>query len=79
MPQLAMNKAKVIISPKRERRESISPDWQSEVVKLPGVELIGKSPRSLHIQADESALSEVLKQFGADFHIEDSIQHRVLS
>lgn len=46
-------------------------DWQNKVRQVPGVTVIGTSPRELQVESDDAAIAEVTMRVRAHCQIEE--------
>lgn len=64
-----------IISPKREYRATVDKDWQGNLTKIQGLEVVGGNSRRITVKATPESLETAKSKLGKDFYVEPSIEH----
>ena len=53
------------LKPRSSSYHMIPEDWQTKISSVPGVHILGSSPRQLRFEADEESVAEVIKRVRA--------------
>jgi hypothetical protein len=70
--------SKYIIAPKREFRGATPQNWQEDLKKVQGVQVIGSQSARVHVEATEKAIDKLRSMLGNMYHIEKAITHRTI-
>ncbi len=62
---------RIFLKPRSSSHHMLPEDWQNKVRQVPGVTVIGTSPRELQVESDEAAIAEVTMRVRAHCQIEE--------
>jgi hypothetical protein len=61
----------LVVAPKAALRDQLPHDWQEQIARISGVELIGSGFNRAQLQVTDQALDELKAKFGHVLDIED--------
>lgn len=70
-----MAKQRLLVAPKREFRDAVSPNWANLVRQTKGVLVLGENDRRVQIEAEDDSLATLRNALGERFHFEPLISH----
>ncbi|MCY1079428.1 hypothetical protein [Archangium lansingense] len=66
----SQNKKRYVIAVKHHANPT-KPEWQERVALVPGVSLVGATPRRMQVDASTEAIEQVSQSLGDEFLIEE--------
>jgi hypothetical protein len=65
-----------VVAPKAAQNSELPPDWQEQIARMSGLELIGSSFNRVQIRATAQGISELKNKFGHVLNIEEAIARK---
>jgi hypothetical protein len=70
------DKKRYVIAVKHHEARHVKPGWQEQMALMPGVSLVGASPRRVQVDATPEAIRKLADELGEDFLVEELVERK---